>query len=127
MIWASLLSLVLISGDGIGSPDTRVRNPSPEAARLLNIVANRDASYKERVAAVERLGKLRDPGSVPDLLQLLPGEGDVIILRVIVVLEQLGDSSALPVLRGMRDSPKTKLPGKINAVLHHTIAKLEGK
>jgi HEAT repeat protein len=77
------------------------------------------------VAAIDALGRRGEPGSVARLLRLLPGDGDVVTLRVVVALGHIGDRRALPVLRKLRDDPDVHFPGKINVSLERAVQALQ--
>jgi HEAT repeat protein len=112
------------SGSGI---DTRVVwvGPSPEARRLLQIAEDKGQSCKDRLRALDQLVRRREAATVPRLLRFLPGESDVVTLRVVIALGEIGDRSALPGLLKVRDDPNRRWKGKINAALEDTIARLE--
>jgi HEAT repeat protein len=119
-----LSSLLAVSSGP--SLDTRTVwvGPTPEAERLLQIVEDKERTYEQRVRAIDQLGQRRERATVPRLLRLLPGEGDVVTLRVVIALAQIGDRRALPILRKMCDDPNSDLPGKINSALHYAVEDL---
>jgi HEAT repeat protein len=124
---SALLNLsLLLAGDADGrAPDARVSAPTPEAERLLRIAEDPRQPSKARVEAVDALGRRREDATVPRLVELLPGSGDVVTFRVVIALGQIGDPRALPALRRMRDDPPFRLHGKINAAVDGTIRALE--
>jgi HEAT repeats len=123
------LLLVLSLGAADGGPPIRPRSarvgPTPEAERLLRIAEDEVQPYSARVEALDQLGERREPATVPRLLRLLPGEGDVVTLRAVIALGKIGDRRALPALRKIRDDPDQEFPGKINTALEGTIRYLE--
>jgi hypothetical protein len=98
---------------------------SPEAERLLLVLEDKAKPSAERVAAIERLSERREAATVPRMLRLLPGQSDVVTLRVVIVLGQMGDRAALPKLKMMRDHPNQRYVGKINVALDSAIEQLD--
>jgi HEAT repeat protein len=112
----------LVAADSGPPVDCRMgcAGPTRQAERLLRIAEDEGRSSEERVRAIDQLGQRREAATVPRLLRLLSG-GDVVTLRAVIALRQIGDRRALPALRKLRDDPNNKLPGKIYAALHETI------
>jgi hypothetical protein len=101
---------------------------SPEAARLLKIAEDKRRPASERLDALRGLGELKDKRTVDRLLQMLPGDLDVVTAKVVRTLEDIGDPRALPRLRQFRDGELTgeeEIPGKINVGLKYAIRRLE--
>ena len=126
MTASCVLALCLLAPPG-GSFDPRQTGPTPEAERLLRLVEDADQPYAVRVAAVDALRQRREPATVPRLTRLLPGNADVVTLRVVIALGEIGDRRALPALRKMQNDPNIDLPGKINTAVDGTIRALGGR
>jgi HEAT repeat protein len=130
-IYTLFLSALLTADNGprIDARIVRV-GPTAEAERLLRIAEDKGRSSAKRVRAIDQVGRRREAAVVPRLLRFLPGEGDVITYRVVIALGQIGDRSALPALRKLRDDPNIELPGKIRSALQGAIdalTKSQGK
>jgi len=119
---ALLLAPLLVS-DGGPRVDTRMvwPGPTPEAEWLLRIAEDKGRPYKDRVKAVEQLGQRREKATVPRLLRMVPGDYDVVTLRAVIALRQIGDRRALPALQKVNNDPSVELPGKIRTHLQGTI------
>jgi HEAT repeat protein len=112
----------LVAADSGPPVDTRMASAGPtlQGERLLLIAEDGGRSSEERVRAIDQLGRRREAATVPRLVCLLSG-ADVVTLRTVIALRQIGDRRALPSLRKLRDDPNNRLPGKIYAALHETI------
>ena len=111
----------------IQDPQKMQFGPTPAAEKLLRTVEDTKQPYKDRLAALDRLGERREIATVSRLLRLLPGESDVVTLRVVIVLGRIGDRRALTPLRKIQKNPNTDFPGKINTALNGTIRALENR
>jgi len=126
MLTTSLCCLLLLApADAPARLEARLVILTPEGEWLLRTAEDRTQSPTNRVRAVQALGRRQEPGSVPRLLRLLPGDGDVVTRAAIIALGQIGDRRALPVLRKLRDDPDVRFHGKINASLEHAVQALQ--
>jgi len=89
--------------------------------QLLATAENPALPIKVRAEAVSRLGDLKDRGAADRLIPLLPGQGDLLTLEVVVALGKMGGPKSLAALENLRDNDSIHLDGKIAAILTDSI------
>ncbi len=88
---------------------------SQEAKKLLDVIDDTKADLKDRGDAAIKLGELREAATVDRLLKHLPGGNNVLTLKIVVALGEIGDVKALPVLEKMLN--ERDYSGKIRGAL----------
>ena len=99
---------------------------SRAAAQLLSVAQDTNRSRKERAEAIDALAQLHEPAVVRDLLEMFPGDWDVVTVAIINIAVELGDSRALSRLREAA-TQSINIPGFIRGMLQRAIKKLESR
>jgi len=102
----------------------RVKSQSP-VSTLLIVAGDNGAATDDRVAAIRELGDMKERAAVPVLMNLLPGELDIITVTAVVALGQIGDRRATPKLEEMYQIHDRHLPGILMAELGTSIKEIE--
>src|SRR4051812_23979482 len=129
LTFLALFALVIAGLTVVLWPRFQSQQPviTPEARKLLDIAQDKQQLYDERRHAVAALKSLGSDG-VEALLQLVPGECDLVTLNVIDALGEIGDPRALSKLRECgSDGSGVIMPGKLNGALERAIKAIEEK
>ncbi len=130
--FATWLALATISLFGYPHSASQVSPKEDELEKLLNTI--RDTNLQETdpnrvIKAIQRLGELRDPAAVDDLVPLLtfrrwyPWEKDP--HAKIDAVEPIGPSTRYPAVGALMDIGKPSLPALIKVIENHEPHSLE--
>ena len=109
-----------------GAPPVMYAGRGLDAQGLLAIATNPGLPPDERARAADGLGEVRSRSAVPQLVEMLPGDFDVLTFSVVRALGRIGDPAALPKLREVDGlSTRVRVPGAINAAVRSAIEALE--
>ncbi len=100
--------------------------PSPEAEQWLTIAEDEGKDLQDRIKAVQHLERLKEEGTVPRLVKLLPNSEGYFTLRILAALGEIKSPEALPILEKMYHDKDHDLIGQVRSALSSAIRECGG-